>query len=548
LSQFKKASPAMKTILRTGDIAVEYLDSEPAAVPNRWRVSSNDLMRNSPYFRALLDPNKFAEGRDFMNQKIQRQRLPSQSAPEGLSPDDDNDPAFIADELPVVRLPSDHFTSRLGTDAIELFLEVLSFDSYDDEHQRLFGARLRVQPVSLVTRLVELADAFNSPEAVQKVLRQLPYAFGRGKIPLTKFDAALLLKLPEDQIRQTIFVARFLDQHAIVQVYTHALVVLGSRYWANGVVETPDTPTLPWRYLTGGIEEELYFRRQCVLNTITDLQAHFLRAYGALEEPTDEPYGSTASTPASTPTSTSSTATATATPQPRPPFSLPATSTTLHPRHFQCRYGFANSSACDAFHLGQMTRFFSLRAKTIFLGSTLIDDPDFLSLLDEENGKEEGEEEEEKDDAARDDQSPNRTNIVALLAALKQCPDYQIDSNHTGCGIRRRFLPPLDCIERFVGDARGLLGVAVGDSCSPKSSRSSGSRWPWGMSESWANRFRPRALVLDVHLSRVNAVPVWSKPRASANGGGCGGGGRISSSQEENARLLFTARRRNWEA
>ncbi|RAL16869.1 uncharacterized protein BO97DRAFT_430928 [Aspergillus homomorphus CBS 101889] len=522
----------------------EIVATSPAkSVLHSWRVSSNDLMRNSPYFRALLDPHKFLEGKNFMSQKIQAQQLTSESPAEGVSLGDKQ--VSNSHELPIVRLPNNHFSSRLGIDAVELFLEVLSFDSFKEEHQSAFSARLKVQPISLVARLVELADAFNSPQAIKTALKQSGYAFGKGKFPLTKFDSSLL-KLAEDRIRQTIFVARCLDEHAIFQVYTHTLVVLGSKYWTNGV-EAHETPTFPWRYFTGGIEEELYFRRQCVLNTITDLQAHFLRVYGALEgqdEATAVATSTSASSSSTTSTSTNSQ------PPPRPPFSLPATSTTLHPRHFQCRYGFANSSACDAFHLGQMTRFFALRTKTIFLGSTLIDDPDFLLVLDDEN------------DGSETDQanSPNQhhnppspqtqqhqqqqqqqpTNIIALLASLKQCPDYQIDANHTGCGIRRRFLPPLDCIERFVGDGRGLLGVDL------LSSRWDAAQWPLAAG-SWANRARPRALVLDVHLSRINAIPVMARP-------GFGGGGRaeraarVGSSQEENARLLFTARRRNWEA
>ncbi|RAH46546.1 uncharacterized protein BO95DRAFT_387550 [Aspergillus brunneoviolaceus CBS 621.78] len=553
-----RSSSGIKVILSTGDITIEHLDPETVAaspsraVVHRWRVSSSDIMRSSPYFRALLDPHKFAEGKSLMHQKIQTQQLASESAVGSLDPPD-SEQAWNTDELPVVQLPSDHFSSRLGTDVIELFLEVLSYDSYDDDQQRAFDARLRVQPVSLVSRLVELADAFNSPQAVQKALTQSGYAFGKGKVPLTKFDAASLLKLPEDRIRQTIFVARFLNEYAIVQVYTHTLVVMGSRYWSNGVVEAPGNPTFPWRYLAGGIEEELYFRRQCVLNTITDLQAHFLRAYGALEDATDDAYPSAAATTTST---SAATTTTTTTPQPRPPFSLPATSTTIHPRHFQCRYGFANSSACDVFHLGQMTRFFALRTKTIFLGSTLIDDPDFLLPLDDEDHDNEEADDDDANLAADHPPTPipqqqqHQTNIATLLASLKQCPDYQIDTNHTGCGIRRRFLPPLDCIERFVGDARGLLGVnpAPPSSSSTSTSSSQGSGWAattrWTVTPgSWANRSRPRALVLDVHLSRINAIPVL------ARGGGrkVERGVRVGSSQEENARLLFTARRRNWE-
>jgi hypothetical protein len=34
-----------------------------------------------------------------------------------------------------------------------------------------------------------------------------------------------------------------------------------------------------------------------------------------------------------------------------------------------------------------------------------------------------------------------------LLATLRQCPSYQIDKNHTNCGLRTRILPILDFIQ-----------------------------------------------------------------------------------------------------
>lgn len=37
--------------------------------------------------------------------------------------------------------------------------------------------------------------------------------------------------------------------------------------------------------------------------------------------------------------------------------------------------------------------------------------------------------------------------IGQLIATLKQCPSYQIDKNHTNCGLRTRILPILDFIE-----------------------------------------------------------------------------------------------------
>jgi hypothetical protein len=41
--------------------------------------------------------------------------------------------------------------------------------------------------------------------------------------------------------------------------------------------------------------------------------------------------------------------------------------------------------------------------------------------------------------------------ISDILAALKQCPGYQIDKNHTNCGLRTRMLPIIEYIEACLG-------------------------------------------------------------------------------------------------
>lgn len=37
--------------------------------------------------------------------------------------------------------------------------------------------------------------------------------------------------------------------------------------------------------------------------------------------------------------------------------------------------------------------------------------------------------------------------IETVITTLKQCPSYQIDKNHTNCGLRTRMLPILDFIQ-----------------------------------------------------------------------------------------------------
>jgi hypothetical protein len=237
--------------------------------------------------------------------------------------------------------------------------------------------------------------------------------------------------------------------------------------------------------------EELYYRRQCVLNTITDLQAYFLRKYGALES--DEPMPTTSK-------------------------AVPHHTTHQH-RVFQCRAGLGNASQCDLFHLGQMTRFFALRAKSIFIGSTLID-PEFSppGAEDEDDGK---------------GQPSPGLSISSLIISLKKHPDYQIDLNHQACGVKRRLLPILDGIEKFVMDGRGMLGIVPSTWDQPENRQ----RLQWKSEALFAEE-------VGVILNQISYVNIGSK---GATGIKSGSYSARSLSQEDHPRALFTAKKRKWE-
>lgn len=243
------------------------------------------------------------------------------------------------------------------------------------------------------------------------------------------------------------------------------------------------------------------------MNAITDVQAYFLRIYGALEEthvakPTHSHRG----------------------------FALGAAFSTSHPTpQFQCRAGFENGSQCDLFHLGQMTRFFALRAKTIFLGSTLID-PD-ISIDDNDHDMNEHDGAQASSTNPPTQTSTHQTtpsgppsDLTAIFASLKQYPNYQIDNNHQACGVRRRFLPVLACLEKFILDHRGLLGIDMERWENPQSR---------GVIE-W--RVAPKDHIVDIRFEKIVAIQM---PLVTA---------RDRSSQEDDARLLFTATKYNWEA
>jgi hypothetical protein len=91
----------------------------------------------------------------------------------------------------------------------------------------------------------------------------------------------------------------------------------------------------------------------------------------------------------------------------------------------QCRLGYDSSAACDSYQLGEMIRFLTARG--------------LLYLVDfSPSGVD------HVPDAAVKD-------IPEILATLKQCTSYQIDKNHTNCGLRTRLLPVVEFIEACLG-------------------------------------------------------------------------------------------------
>ncbi len=85
----------------------------------------------------------------------------------------------------------------------------------------------------------------------------------------------------------------------------------------------------------------------------------------------------------------------------------------------QCKLGYDSSPQCDSFQLGEMVRFFT-RKGLLHLQSTFAEPTDNLTYP---------------------------ANMIDLLHALRECPAYQIDKNHTHCGLRSRFYPALESIK-----------------------------------------------------------------------------------------------------
>ena len=89
-------------------------------------------------------------------------------------------------------------------------------------------------------------------------------------------------------------------------------------------------------------------------------------------------------------------------------------------RERQCRLGYDTSPQCDSFQLGEMVRFFT-KTGMLQLQGAVFD--------------------------TSEPPPPYSGDIITLIETLRQVPEYQIDRNHTHCGIRTRLMPLLDMLQ-----------------------------------------------------------------------------------------------------
>lgn len=164
----------------------------------------------------------------------------------------------------------------------------------------------------------------------------------------------------------------------------------------------------------------------------------------------------------------------------------------------QCKLGYDTSLACDSFQLGQMIKFLS-KTGTLRLQCAVIDTTeDSLQYLGD---------------------------IDRLTEDLRKCPNYQIDGNHTHCGLRDRMLPLLDWVQFWLEKDGGSPDLGLCLEC-----------WKQRRKEyAWCEAKRPL---------------VWQKSRALANGNRLRRGAAISSPQcshrQFEVREMFTAAERDW--
>lgn len=278
-------------IVDNGDVVLQIEHTIDTSVVTRsFRASSSMLKTNSKYFSRLLQPQRFSEAADVENT---HRTLRDKYANVADAP---------IDELPVLKI---HDVGRVQVRSIGPLLT----DFLNIVHGKDTQASL---PAANLANLAIVADRFDAIERVKSYV-------GRKKL-LRAIDGKTTAKaetaLGEDKVRQRLLVGLMFDDHTWVEKYSLRLVTKG---WV-GV--NASSSTALWWDLPLGIEEELAHRRDCILETVQSLQAHFLGLYLSRER--------------------------------------------------QCKLGYDSSPQCDSFQLGEMMRFFT-RVGTLQFQGTIIE-------------------------------------------------------------------------------------------------------------------------------------------------------------------------------
>ncbi|KAL2759879.1 hypothetical protein ACRALDRAFT_2038641 [Sodiomyces alcalophilus JCM 7366] len=377
---------------------------EPNLTPRvriAFRVEVGVLRKHSKYFDNLLGNTQFAEAQ-LVEKALSRLKL------ENLKPQDED-----ASALPWIPITDDDEATR------SVGREKVLADMLRILHDKPVQTPATAVNMLYVTTLAVLADRFDCRRVVARYLgRSLKFrwpvttAGGRssgggggvgsnsGSQPRPSEQAKNSLA-NEQLLRQKILVAWLLEQPLKLHGATREIIMRGSALWSALGPPEDVSLTEAWWELPDGLERELQHRREAILNAIASIQRHFIALYSSRER--------------------------------------------------QCKLGYDSSSACDLFQLGQIFKFFTGRGLV-----SLVDfGPSSLDAL--------------SDPAASAPSSPSFTtttttttaetatmivsgqvDIDDLLATLRQSPAYQVDKNHTNCGLRTRLEPIVDYVQAML--------------------------------------------------------------------------------------------------
>lgn len=343
-------------ISEQGDVVLAVEHEQDQVHKASFRVDGSRIRNASPYFQLLLDPARFEEGHRVATRLLDLK---------------DRDLASIpTSQLPVVSIQDIGRISPVKSITLLLtdFLCLLHARPLANPHP----------PLSNLANLTVVADRFDClPSLRSYVHSNRLFTLLDAKSPKSKSPVT------EERLRQRCFISLHLHYPPWFLTSTQRLIQRTS------FLIPPDTAPA-WQDLPASLEEELFFRRCALLDTVQSLQAYFLSKYTS--------------------------------------------------RTRQCRLGYDSSAACDSFQLGETVKFFS-RAGTLALTSPLVPSV-YTSNTEQSNAR--------RDDVEED--QGYEGDLLDLVEKLRMCPEYQVDSNHHHCGIRTRLIPLLDLVEKAIED------------------------------------------------------------------------------------------------
>jgi len=292
-------------ICPTGDLIIlVQVNRNNVTEEIKFRVCSASLRKESVYFNVMLQPDQFQEGRLLAASK--GTFIPSQPPP--------------LEALPVITIEDIGRISNIKS------VNLLMIDVFKILHGKEI-ARSSV-PLSNLANMVVVADRFDALQCLANYART-KNLYGRLDSKLFPNQSAAstislsttaLTSLDEDRINQQAYISLNLSHAPWFYNSTLALIMNSTTSIATEHEADEDSPM--WHDLPITLRDELTYRRQCILSTISSIQDYFLQQY-------------------------------------------------MSSTKRQCRNG---DYACDLFQLGQMVRFFSKIATLDISRSLLLND------------------------------------------------------------------------------------------------------------------------------------------------------------------------------
>lgn len=273
-----------------GDVVLRIEHENKARTAGHsFRASSKLLAKNSKYFERLLRAGRFSESSkvEAAHDKLTTLYGSAAKAPSAELP--------ILDIKDVGRISNVKALDALLTDLLHIL---------HDKDAQIAPSIVNYANLAIVADRFDALDVVRTYFSRKKLLRTLD---GRTT---TKTDASIT----EEKTRQRLLAALLLDYPLWVEKYSALLITKG---WLGK--ELDSTEALWWD-LPMRVEEELGYRRECILETIQSVQAHFLGLYTSRER--------------------------------------------------QCRLGYDNSTQCDSFQLGEFVKF-TTKFNTLRLQGTI---------------------------------------------------------------------------------------------------------------------------------------------------------------------------------